>query len=61
MSLIGLKILWEKDKMLVTSIFSFSLNVFEGLLTQGRQKSGLCGKDLMESIMDVMIFLCDLK
>ena len=28
MSLIALKTLWEKEKMLVTSIFSFSHNVF---------------------------------
>ena len=33
--------------MLVTSIFSFSHNVFKRLLSQGRQKSGLCGKELM--------------
>ena len=32
--------------MLVTSIFSFSHNVFKRLLLQGREKSGLCGKGL---------------
>ena len=31
----GKKILWEKEKMLVTSIFSFSHNVFKSLLFQG--------------------------
>ena len=31
----GKKILWEKEKMLVTSIFSFSLNVFKRLLFYG--------------------------
>ena len=31
----------EKEKMLVTSIFSFSQNVFNRFLFQGRQKSGL--------------------
>ena len=33
----------EKEKMLVTSIFSFSRNVFKSLLSQGREP-GLCGK-----------------
>ena len=40
------KTLWEKGKMLVTSIFSFSHNVFKRLLFQGREKSGLFGKEL---------------
>ena len=31
--MIGLKKLLEKEKMLVTSIFSFSLNVFKRLFT----------------------------
>ena len=35
------KTLWEKEKMLVTSIFSFSHNVLKSLLL-----SGLCGKEL---------------
>ena len=30
--------------MLVTSILSFSYNVFKRLTSQGRYKSGLCGK-----------------
>ena len=36
----------EKKKMLVTSIFSFSYNVFKRLPFQGRLKSGLYGKEL---------------
>ena len=40
------KTLWEKEKMPVTSIFSFSHNVFIRLfLFGGRHKSGLCGKE----------------
>ena len=38
------KSLRKKEKMLVTSIFSFFHNVFKRLLFQGRQKSVLCGK-----------------
>ena len=34
--------------MLVTSIFSFSHNVFKRTPIQGRLKSGLCGKELIE-------------
>ena len=40
------KTLREKEKMLVTSIFSFSHNVFKRLLFQGCLKSKLCGKEL---------------
>ena len=35
--------------MLVTSIFSSTHNVFKRLLIQGRQKSGLCSKELNKS------------
>ena len=28
--------IWEKEKMLVTSIFSFSKNVFKSILLEGR-------------------------
>ena len=31
----GLKTLWEKEKMLVTSIFSFSHNVFKSPISSG--------------------------
>ena len=33
----GYKTLWGKEKMLVTSILSFSLNVFKVLLSQGHK------------------------
>ena len=35
----------RKGEMLVTSIFSFSHNVFKRLLSKGVKKSGLCGKE----------------
>ena len=41
-----LKTLWEKEKMLVASIFFFSQNVFKIHLPQGLQKSRLCGERL---------------
>ena len=37
---------WEKEKLLVTSNFSFSHSVFERLVSQGRQKVSLCGNGL---------------
>ena len=36
-----------KGEMLVTSILSFSNTVFKMLFTQGHQKLGLCGKELI--------------
>ena len=45
-SFIGWKTLWEKKKMLVTSIFFFSHNVFKSLFPPAHQKSSLCGKRL---------------
>ena len=44
----GLKTLWEKEKMLVTSIFSFSFSVFERLLSKSCFMFGFCGKGLMK-------------
>ena len=41
-----LKTLWEKEKMLVTSIFSFSYDVFKRHFPVDHKKSGLCGKGL---------------
>ena len=38
--------MWEKEKMLVTSIFSFSHNAFKGIYRLGREKVGLCGQEL---------------
>ena len=42
----GRKHFGKKEKMLVTSIFSISQNVFRNRLPRGRQKCGLCGKEL---------------
>ena len=44
--------------MLVTSILSFSHNVFKWLPSQGRQNSGLCGKELINSAPKQQIFAC---
>ena len=43
----GLKTWWEKEKLLVTSNFSFSLSVFKGLVLQTHQNQGLFGKGLI--------------
>ena len=40
----GLKTLWEKEKLLVTSNFSFSLSVFKRLVLQTCKNQGLFGK-----------------
>ena len=45
-SLEGLKTLWEKEKLLVTSNFSFSHSVFKRLVLQTRKNQGLFGKGL---------------
>ena len=37
---------WEKEKLLVTSNFSFPHSVFKRLGSQGRQKVSLCGNGL---------------
>ena len=41
-----LKTQWEKEKLLVTSNFSYSHSVFKRLVSQGRQKVSLCGNGL---------------
>ena len=38
--------LWEKEKLLVTSNFSFSHSAFKRLVSQGRKKVLLCGNEL---------------
>ena len=38
--------LWEKEKLLVTSNFSFSLSVFKRLVLQTRKNQDLFGKGL---------------
>ena len=42
----GKKTLWEKEKLLVTSNFSFSHSVFKRLVSQRRLKVSLCGNGL---------------
>ena len=37
---------WKKEKLLVTSNFSFSHSVFKRPVSQGRQKLSLCGNGL---------------
>ena len=43
---IGYKTLWEKEKLLFTSNFSFSHSVFKGLVPQTRKNQSLFGKVL---------------
>ena len=45
----------EKKKMLVTSIFSFSNNVFKRLFLQGRQKSRLSGEELSTQLQSSLL------
>ena len=42
----GKKTLWEKEKLLVTSNFSFFHSVFKGLVQQTHKNQGLFGKAL---------------
>ena len=44
--LIGQKTLWEKEKLLVKSNFSFSRSVFKRLVLHTRKNQGLFGKGL---------------
>ena len=37
---------WEKEKLFITSNFSFSYSVFKGLVSQGHQKVSLCKNGL---------------
>ena len=45
-----LKTLWEKEKLLVTSNFSFSHSVFKRLVSQECQKVSLCRKGLTSEL-----------
>ena len=45
-SLNGLKMLCEKEELLVTSSFSFSRSVFKRLVLQTRENQGLFAKGL---------------
>ena len=40
--------MWEKEKLLVTSNFSFSHSVFDRLVLQTGKNQGLCRKGLMD-------------
>ena len=44
----GYKTLWEKEKLLVTSNFSFSHSVFIRLILKTRKSKGLFGKGLKQ-------------
>ena len=44
----GQKTLWKKEKLLVTSNFSFSHSVFKRIELQTRKNQGLFGKGLRE-------------
>ena len=44
----GKKTLWEKEKLLVTSNFSFSHSVFKKHVLETRKNQGLFGKGLKE-------------
>ena len=46
LSFLGLKTLWEKEKILGTGIFSFSHNVFNRLFPKGCQKLSFHGRVL---------------
>ena len=50
-SLNGLKTLLEKEKLLITSNFSFSHSVFKRLVLQTRKNQGLVGKGLIIILM----------
>ena len=48
----GLKTLCEKEKLHVTSNFSFSHSVFKRLVLQKRKNQGLFGKGLTEFVKE---------
>ena len=50
------KTLWEKEKLLFTSNFSFSYSVFKRLLLQTRKNRGLFGKGLINTIQKISLF-----
>ena len=51
----GQKTLWDKEKLLVTSNFSFSHSVFKRLVLQTRKNQGLFGKGLSVFAMTIII------
>ena len=55
----GQKTLCEKEKLLVTSNFSFSHNVFHRYISLGCQNAALCGNGLrFESQTDLIFLPC---
>ena len=53
----GQKTLWEKEKLLVTSNFSFSLSVFKRPVVQTRKNQGLFGKGLKAYVTNINSFV----
>ena len=54
----GSKTLWEKQKLLIMSNFSFSHCVFKRFVSQGRQKMSLCGNGLTPFSNITSVILC---
>ena len=52
------KTLWEKEKMLVTSIFSFYHNISKKASYTGSLKSGLCGQELSPLLPENVSYTC---
>ena len=49
------KTLWEKEKLLVTSNFSFSHSVFKRPVVQTRKDQGLFGKGLKRTLPNAVV------
>ena len=52
----GKKTRWEKEKLLVTSNFSFSHCVFKRLVSKGHQKVSLCGNGLTNNLHIILSY-----
>ena len=50
----GWNTLWEKEKLLIMSNFSFSHSVFKRLVLHTRKNQGLFGKGLTKAIDDTL-------
>ena len=46
---------WEKEKLLITSNFSFSYGVFKRLVMQTRKNRGLFGKGLTDYLFIIVL------
>ena len=53
----GWKTMWEKEKLLITSNFSFSCIVFKKLVLQTHKRQGLFGKGLRSIILFALFFI----